>query len=547
MSIPDTLSGDNLASLQLLEERYMLYQSGNDTKVYTLRNGNAANPSAALTLSGQQIFVAAAASDSLVGRRSFVTYTGTYGNSASQLTLYRVLNEQISGAQLGYGISGVLINNGYQSIATGYSYEVAHATIDAAGLIPQFNLVTQIPGSTDPASTPAGTNAISFFNGLSTSEAPAFPYPIDTTYTNAANYNKRMGGVIYSTRLSDTAGTIRATTVNYWMISAKTLGQLGVGLYARLAKQEPMLDGVTGQIIHTYSADTGLLIQTSERNYNSAGIEELFVKQYTYFWEEYDSTRALNLLTPMIQSIARTQTPSNGNDMITAIEVTTWRSDWGHGPGTWAPWQSFRARNASATFTHWQDGGESDANWLLMSSIQARTATGVSSLLMNVDGVTSTNIVDNSSWYVTARFVNADGATGEASYYGCESYEHVQGWGWTDPNGSLLSALTTSDFHTGTRCLQLLPRPNQQIGPIKIFQPTQQQVYVFSCWVKTPSGFNPASGAARWQFIAYRNDTNQQVGASVNLDFPATNNKWVYLQKTLDLAALRSANSIPSA
>lgn len=545
LSIPDTLSGDSLASLQLLEERYALYQNGNDTKIYTLHNGSVANPSASLVLNGQQILVTATAPESLVGRRSFVTYTGTYGSSGSQLTLYRVLNEHISGAQVGYGISGVVINNGYQSIATGYSYEVAHATIDAAGLVPQFNLVTQIPGSTDPATTPAGTNAIYYFNGLSASEAPVLPYPVDAVSTNAPSYNRRMGGVIYSTHLSDAAGAIHATTVNYWMVYAKTLGQLGVGLYARLAKLEPMLDGVTGQIIHTYSADTGLLTQTSERNYNSAGIEELFVKQYKYFWEAYDSTRALNLLTPIIQSTARTQLPANSSDTITAIEVTTWQSNWGHGPGTWAPWQTFSARNANATFTHWQGGGDSDANWLLTSSIQARTVTGVSSLLKNVDGVASTNIVDSSSWYVTARFVNADGSTGEASYYGFESYEQLQGWGWTDPNGSLLSALTTNDFHTGTHCLQLLPHPNQQIGPLKIFQPTQQQVYIFSCWAKTPVGFNPASGAARWQFIAYRNDTNQQVGASVNLDLPATNNKWVYLQKTLDLAALRSANTIP--
>ncbi|HZO75986.1 MAG TPA: RHS repeat-associated core domain-containing protein [Ktedonobacteraceae bacterium] len=547
LSIPDSLSGDDLASLQLLESRYLLYQNGSDTKIYLLSNGTITNANAAITLTGQKILVAAATPDSLVGNRMFVTYTGTYGSSGSQLTLYRVASQQVSGTQTSYSVTGVLINNGYQSVPTGYSYEVAHATIDAAGLTPQFNQVTQISGSEDPSTTPYGTTETYFFNGLNASEPPVLPYPADSAYTNAPSYYSRAKGMIYSTRVKNATGTVQAATDNFWMVYSRSLGQVGVGLYARLTRQVPMLDAVTGQITNTYSTETGLPTQTSERNYNSAGSEELLIRQYKYFWEEYDPNRVLNLLTPIIQTTARTQSPPGSNDTVTSIEVVTWKQDWGNGPGQWSPWQSFRARNGAATFTQWQGEGEANTNWLLNSTIQTRTITGLASLMTNVDGVASANLFDASTWYVTARFTNASIADGEASYYGFELYEQSQGWGWTDPNNSLQANITTTDNHTGTRCLRLPPRPGEQSGPINVFQPlNQQRAYVFSCWVKSQPGFDPANGVARWQLAIYRNDTHQQIGSTINLDIPNTNNKWLSLQKTIDLAALRTGNNIPS-
>ncbi len=547
LTIPDTLSGDDLASLQLIGSDYIIYQSGGDTKIYTLQNGTVTNAGAPpITLPDQKMLVSASMPNSLTGQNAFATYTDAYGTPSSILTLYRVVNQQVKDLQAGYCVTGILAYNGYQSVITGYKYTASNATVDLTGLIPYFNQVTIIPGSELPSFTTYGTTENYFFNGLTLNESPLEPYPSDPAYTNATGYYTRMKGLLYTNRIKDSADILKSSTNYYWMVYQKTLGLSGVGLYTRLTKEVPMLDNIAGQIINSYSPDTGLVKETSTRNYNSAGVEELTVQQYKYFWEVYDPTRSLNLLVPIIQTTARTQQPAQSIDVITGITVTTWKSTWGYGSGAWGPWQTFSALNASATFTEW-NGGDSDPAWLLTSAALSRTATGLVTLMTDVNGVYSFTLFDTSQWYSTAQFVNASATNGEANYYGFEPYENLQGWSWTNPNSSLTANITTIDYHTGTQSLQLLPYPQQQYGPINVFQPSDQtRSYVFSCWAKAEGNFDPLQGAARWQLAVYRGDNNQQVGSTLKLDILNTNNAWAYLQKTVDLPVLRASGNVPN-
>lgn len=539
-TLPDTLSGDDLSSLQLVGSGYLIYQVAGNTKVFALQNGGVANSGAPITLSNQKVLVSPSMPGSLVGSIAFATYTGSYGTPASQLTLYRVVNEQAAGAQTGYCITGVLTNNGYQTVTTGYSYNATNATSDATGTIPYFNQVTLIPGSENPITSTFGKTENYFFNGLTADETPVVPYPVDASNTNAGNYYSRLKGTLYINRVKDSSGTLKSSTDYYWMVYSKTLGQNGVGSYSRLTKEVPMLDGVIGENINTYSPDTGLATRTSSRNYNSEGIEELVITEYKYFWEAYDPTRRLNLLLPVVERTNSTEQPAHAVNTITGISVTTWKSAWGYGPDTWAPWQTFCALDATASFTAW-NGGPVDSHWLLMATAASRAATGAITLMTDVDGVATSFVLDNSQWYAVAQFANANAAAGEASYFGFEPYESLQGWGWTDSGSTLTENISTIDYHVGTRCLQLKPQPGQQVGPINVFQPSDQtRPYLFSCWAKLEPGFDPAQGVARWQIAVYRRDNSQQVGSTLNLDIPTTNNKWVYLQKTIDFPALRT-------
>ncbi|WP_438044439.1 RHS repeat-associated core domain-containing protein [Sorangium sp. So ce128] len=538
--LPDTLTGDDLASLQLLDERYVVYQFGGDTKIFPLHDGGVA-PGAPIVRSGEKSLISAGEPQALIGLRSFVTYTGTYGAADSRLTIYRVENQRITATQAGYGVRSVSVNNGYQVIAASLAYTVDNATVDATGVRPAFNKVTLVPGSDDPTSTPYGATELYLYNGLSAHENPARPYP---SGSNAASYASRVVGSIYATRILNAGGLAGAAGEDTWTVTPVNLAANAQGLYIRLTQAAPALDGVTGLVRHTYSPDTGLVTETQRRNYDASGAEQAIIQRFEYFWEHYDPSRAMNLLAPVIRTTAVTRDVATNIDTITAIFVQTWKQDWGHGPGTWAPWQHFAARDASATFTRWSGGGESDANWLLVCSVLSRNATGATTSLADVLGTTTTQRFAQNGRWPTGGAVNA--GPSEVDYVGFESYEDLAGWAWTDPASSLAANITDIDHHAGARCLELPPRPGQQIGPLRVFLPSNQaRAYVFSAWVKTQSGFDPQSGAAKWQLAAHRSDNDDPVGAPMTIDIPDTGDAWRLVQQIIDLPGLRRAGSVP--
>lgn len=553
-TIPDPLTGDDLNSLQLLESRYLIYQSGADTKVYPLHNGTVANASSPELLSGK-IYVPNTSAAKLVGLRAFVTYTDTFGTANSDLNLYAVVNEQATGQQNGYGVIGILVNNGYQTVTTGFDYHVTNATVDALGLIPQFNKTSIVPGSEDPTTPTYGSSSTYFFNGLTPSETPALPYPSDTTYTNTQDYYSLVKGLNYAAQVVDSEEVVKSSTEKYWRVYQKTLGQIGVGTYVRLTQETPMLDNVVNQILNTYSNETGLVTQTSSRNYKAGTnemVEEQFVQVFKYWWEVYDPNRSLNLLAAIVQTTEKTVLPAQGVEEVTGIVVITWKDKWGYGSGRWAPWQTFRALSADATFNHWDGSGTPDPNWLLNSTVQARTQTGLVTEQTNVDGVYSSVIVGKDGWLNTANFANANAAAQEANAYGFEPYEDEGRWGITGSNQTLSQYITTIDYYTGTRSLRLNPDPDQKIGPINQFQPlNQDRAYVFSCWAKAEVGFNSANGKAQWEITVRRNDNNGQVGNTLTLEIANTNtntntnDQWIYLQQIIELGKLRSEHNIP--
>ncbi|HEY1349467.1 MAG TPA: RHS repeat-associated core domain-containing protein [Ktedonobacteraceae bacterium] len=530
------LSGDDALSPQLFGERYLLYQQAGNTLVQLLKNGAPAG--SILQLNAQQIY---AAGVNLCGPQAFVTYSGTFGSAGSNLRLYRVTQEGVSGPLGAYALLDQVATSPYQSSTTTYTYTTASATADRGEEGACYNQVRVRPQG--EAEQDNGWIDYSFFSGLTPGEPPALAYPVDSATTNAPASYSLVRGLPYSARVFPAGaapGGYVSEDIDYWWVFRLALGSRAQGYYLRVRRDDAMIDQVATSALHTYSAESGLVLSHTVSTFNSSGLAEQLVEIKRYFWEVYDPARTLNLLTPVIQSTW--QTVSAGTTSVTGIEVTTYRDEWGSGAGQWASYKTYRALQADPPpFQNWQPGqGDPASGWLRTLTVSARTASGLVAQSLSVDGIVSQSLFDASGAHLTAAFFHASVSDDEASYYGFDPYERAQGWGWTAPDHTLSEYLTTQDAHTGSQCLLLPASPQSARGPARTFLPGgQQRTYVFSCWYKTPGAFDPARGAAQWTIAVVTADAAATALATLTLPMADTANRWVYLQQVIDLPALR--------
>ncbi len=560
-ALPGAADANDIASFQLAPG-YLAYQTGSGTQgaatvVSFLRNGTIVQPPQSITLAGEQIYIPGAPASALVGEKAFVTYTGTYATGPTTLRLYSAVQEKVQGAQTRYVASVVTVDTGYPEtdgvngpISTAYAFENNAATIDPTGEMPQFNSGSRLSGTATAASAPNGTTTSYYFNGLSGTapETPLLPYPTGADFTNAPTEYSLAKGAAYTSNQLDTSGETVQSTVYYWWITTLQLGTLGMGGYARLRRTSSVESGVTTNTDSAFSTDTGLPTSSRGYNYQLDGTELVLQEDYIYFWQKYDPTRALNLLTPVVE-IVKTSTTSPGGIPQTNIisdQVTTWKSNWGSGPGKWAPYQTFRSTDTTAPpFDKW-NGGMPTTGWLLTGTVMTRDMWGLPISVQDIDGVMTSTIYDRDRLKLVTTGFNANVAAAELSYFGCEPYETNNGWGWTG-QGALGDHVTTAEYHTGTRSLLLPPVPASQTGPVLVMQPgSQQSSFVFSCWGIVDTGFNGADGKAQWEItVAKAGDNTVIPNAVAPIDMSEAVNAWGYFQKVIDLAAIRSAAGLP--
>lgn len=545
-ALPSPPSGADLETLQLLGSRYLLYQSGADTFVYVLANGAVANRASVIQLTGQKIQVAGRSADALVGRHAFVTYAGSFDGTGFALTLHRVIDGAVQGAQRSYPVADVQVDDGNQTVLTGMVWDAATATLDVRGVNARYNKVSTLAGTTDPDAATYGSAERYSFNGLGANEPPALAYPTGAS-TNAADHSAWTVGTLYATRTVDRSGAQVAGTTLDWWVTPVTLGVNAQGAYLRQTREREVLDGVETQRSLTYAATTGLVTRIDTRNYDARGAEQFVSQTFRYWWEQYDPDRATHLLTPVIQTTLSTTDVATGAATVTGITATPWRSDWGHGAGQWAPSATYRALVASAVFGAWSGGVPPADQWRATSRVTGRGPDGEVIGTLDVSGVASSTLVSSDGRLAVARFTNADLFVQEGSYLGFETYESDGGWTWSDAGTPLAAHVVARDSHTGTRCLELPPTPGGGAGPTNAFEPgDQQRAYVFASWVKSDRGYNPAAGAAVWRLDVVRTDNGSRVGGPYTLTIPDTSNQWRQLQQVIDLAALRTAAGVPA-
>jgi RHS repeat-associated protein len=560
LTLPTGLNAADVATLTVLDDSVLLVQQGTGgsspaTLAYPLANGGAA--AAAVSLAGEQFTPGTGGIPALAGTAAFATFTGSYGASGSTLTLYRALTGDVRGTQTGYAVASVTSDNQYGSttgsgaVPRAVACNGTGATVDGSGYLPKFNQSTVIPGVAGGTATPNGSIVHGYYNGLVTGETPAQPFP-DGTYTNALSYGAAAQGLGFVTLTRDASGSTAASNQVFWQVTAGVLGQAGRTAYARDVRREDLLDGVTTLSTTTYSTDTGFPATVATQAANAAGTVDAFAAQLTYWWQIYDPSRTTNLIAPVVQT-TRTSTPAGGTEATVGVTVQTWRGDWGHGAGRWAPDRTFRALGASApAFDAWQPADPAPAGWLMDGRVLATTPQGLPLAAQDALGRVSVLTYDASLTWTVASAGNCPADPTMLAWFGCEPYEQSGAWGTGDPSRSIWSLATTEDCHTGSQCLAL-PPGTAAGGPLLAVVPTDQaRQYVFSCWARTPAAFAPANGVAQWTLQPFDPANGQAVGQPVTLVLtpadgtPTAVGAWEYFQATLDLPALVSASGKPA-
>ena len=133
---------------------------------------------------------------------------------------------------------------------------------------------------------------------------------------------------------------------------------------------------------HSYDPNTGMVNMTQTYNYdskndiNNLGGTNYTITRYKYFWEQYDTFKSLNILSPVIQT--KQEYVNSASNKVLSASATTWKT-WGAN-NTWAPHKSYIwKRTGTSTdfdFTNWSRIGEPPADWIKTSEINTIDAKG---------------------------------------------------------------------------------------------------------------------------------------------------------------------------
>ena len=552
-AIPDALVAADLPSLQLVANRYVVYQSGAKVWAYPLRNGSL--DSAARTSLDGAILIDGAPPDTLVGPVSFATYSGDW-NAGATIALHRATPSGADAAATAVVIEKIrrLPGNttdpttGYAVIDTVPAYETASAVMAPNGDSAAFNRVDLAEQS--GAGAGSGLTRTELFNALTSVEAQSLPaakrpdYPTNTL-VDPSGYTRLLGGLAYRRTLQWTDALGNACSdIFSWVVAVTERHFLSggydpVGYYSRAVQTDSLADGVSAQLITEYGA-TGLPVKASGAQFDADGQVQTFETDITYFPDVYTQDVPENLLSPIVQTIAKTN--------ATAVEanVTTWSSDWGTDAADWAPLAELSAVAAGfAPFDAWTTGAVPQGWQRETVNLVRNSQSGVRVQADTLDR-SSVNLYDTSENRIVARFGVA--TPNEVSYYGFEAYEASGPWSYQG-SVSIRGHIDSSQYHTGSRSLKLAAStPAAPQGPAASFTGLGPRSYLFSCWFLPDAGFIPDPAATGWTLQAYtQGSTAAPVGDPVTLPFPPNaGGKWQYLETVIDLPALRLAAGLPA-
>ncbi len=482
---------------------------------------------------------------------TIVTRNASLQKDATEFRLYRFVDKAATGFQKDYPVKRLDLDDGYQATYTYYKYDTTTATYDPTGMVAQYNEVEVIPGSSDGIAKPFGSTKNYFFNGLPYNQS-RLAYPPNDAYTNARDYYNLLEGLTYATKVYDQNGTTVDSTANYWKVVTKALGAKDQGAYARLMKTTSVVDGVEKIVENTYN-NLGLTLETKTYNYNWDGNLDTLTQNFKYWYEAYDTSRTLNLLTPVIQTTTKT------NTTVTSVSATTWK-EWF--TGKWAPHKTYQWKGTGSSnfnFDSWSGSGEPTVDWLKTSEILTMLTEGAVLKTKDIDGIYQSTLYDYpklrpiaafsnariSQWYVgdEASFINFE--------FGSATSNVRDNDYWEFPAFNSISSIA----HTGRKSCSLNADNNSAIpvdGPRRDFRPPdttgQKRKYVLSCWVRTQAGFGANKGQliihSKQDFDNYHTPYPNVPGAYIAVNFSDTQGKWQYVEAFLDLKQVRADGNI---
>lgn len=552
---------------------YIAYQNNTGSNavsyVVTLQNGKA-NPAQQLPGGAQKIAVPvseASYGNLLAGSRFLVSYPSSASSfkAARSLNLYCLDGDTLAQYTFDYPVAWIRIDDPYDSSAA-YCESFFYANsaqsqiaINSQTGLAQYPLVTVLQGvqlnaTNPPEQQPEGRSEYYYSNGLS--PQAGLSYPEGSIY----NYQQILNGMLLGQKDYDSNNRLVASQLNYWNVSTsdQLSGKQLFGAFVRLVRSTSMKDGVVQDSYYTYDGRTGLPTEIAQSYTDTDGVSQLLRNSTLYAWQvpEYADlfTRQhdYSAVAMTSKSVAPKGSSHDSDWIFVNSQVTTWRNWQRENNGTVQlaalgvyQWTANGAEN-SRSRPDFDFALAAQPGWVQQNLVLSRTVSGLVSEQIDVNGVPSSFVYDNSDCYLLAKFPNGSLAGTEVSFCGFETYEAQQPW--CLENGAQIVPVDNKqpvDAHTGLRCASL---PPQGALSLSITPQRQSQAYVFSAWLKTPADYNPATGTARWQISV------SGMPEAV-LDFPVTLGQWRYVSHTIRLQqatvtpatiSLRAVNGNPA-
>jgi hypothetical protein len=293
------------------------------------------------------------------GNQTFVLHPT---NSDRSVKIFRLINDAIEGQQIDYPVKLVTVVDGTNVQYTTFDYNATTATIDPSGNFAQYNEVTIIPGSTSISSTPYGYSKTFFNNGLSGAD-----------FVNTSTDLHWLGAPCESQHYDANGNKVSYTKTTYTLYNRDLINGNGVkvesGSYARPTKIINMVDEIVTTTVKTYDINTGLISRQKTTGPVNSQID------YKYFWEVYDASRSMNLLSPLIQ------TKLQRNDQVTLTNVVRFKK-WtaARNPsGVYSPYDQYTWKGTGLSdFSAWDVNANPSHDWQLVRTvISLESNTGI--------------------------------------------------------------------------------------------------------------------------------------------------------------------------
>ncbi len=410
-----------------------------------------------------------------VGGSTIITCLAQASSTVQQdskvFKLYRKVGNQIDGPLSDFVVTLVTTNDGVSQKYTSYDYDVSSATADVGGFNFQFNKVTTIPGSSNPAARPNGYSVSFFMNGKTSAQVvgsdPEAAYP--SVNGNMASFLKKLTGLHYKSLNYSDAGNIvskSATDYNHYYHNQYSDQ---AGFYLRPSFNLAEGDGLKTQTAYYYDIGTKQLESENIVTLSTSGSPvQTIANEYVYWWEGYDFSppRTKNILSPLIYK-RRTV-----DGVVTEISYTRWKN-WGPN-NTPAPFDSYTWIGPSLSAFSWDTNTTPSADWYFTGKVNTRDLTTGAPLeeIGNADQLNCI-ILDQDKRFPLAKIVNA--SFNDVAYCGFED-SSTGNLSWAD------GIITTGDSKTGNKYFSLGTTGLTKSGL------SSSTSYKISFWVKTSGG-----------------------------------------------------------
>jgi YD repeat-containing protein len=398
--------------------------------------------------------------------------------------LYRIMPQKFSMGQMTPIVRSTLWSDGNHLFKTFIDYD--NGRMGPSGT-PQFNDVATFLG--EHSGEPAGFTQQYFYNGLTVGELREH----HITDAPPLGEENLVLGLPYCTVVKNSSGNeVSRTTTHYTgrNIFIKNPAEHAVGIAHALytSKTDKLTDNMFTTVASEYDPTTGLVTKTTASDAGSANYSEITTTFFTYWWQVYDATQSLNLLTPVVQTRSvRQRTGAVGAGTYTVTEATKWLST---GPrSTYYPAASYSWKHTgSSEFTAWGSNDVPSADWILTSKVSKINASdGIITESESNDGSRVTFLYDGSHTRLLAKASFA--ATDQVAY---TSFEDNDLGGWSR-NGGVIG--TTESF-IGSKSLAT------NGTDVLLGMPLKEGTYEVSWWSKGPAAPAEVAGGSIQQITS---------------------------------------------